>query len=215
MSRLAPARVEPRMDILERTAKPVERKWRSVEAALAYYFLWGPRLQSARSRNFYSIEDLEAAVGDGSPSCAEDLRLSVADIGRCLAVLDDEESFCLSVTFGISPGARRVERDGVVCYEEDETLLNDRRTRVTRDATKTRAYSSDTPLRQRARSPRDAVRRARGELSWKEAARRMGWVAASGEADHKKVQRVLRRARAKIREQMEQRKMLEVDRDVA
>jgi hypothetical protein len=211
--------VQPNRHVLEQLREPPERRWRSVEAALAFYFLWGPRLQSARTRNFYSLEELVSATGDGSPSHAEDLRLSVADVGRCLAELDDEESLCLSVTFGISPGARRELQDGVLVYVEDETILSERR--ATRDAVTvrraatgldaaTRAFDSDAPGRRRvvSRAPRDADRRERGELSWKEAARRMGWVAPSGEADHKKVQRVLGRARAKVRAAMVERGML-------
>lgn len=214
MSRLSPARVRANTAVLLARASDDDgpRLWRSVEQALAFYFLWGPRLLCPRNRGVWSPEELEAMQLDGSPARGEDMRLDVADIAKCLMGLTDEESLALRVTFGLTPGARREVRGGIAVYIDNETesLVMGDDASVAPASKKSRAYDSAAPSseRLRPRAARSFARRSRGELSWKDAARRMGWVADSGEADHKRVQRRVASARAKIRDVMVDRGML-------
>jgi len=198
-----------------------ERRFRSVDSALVFFFAWGPKLQACKSTGITSQEDLEMRLIDCGPSpMAEDARLIVADIKRCIDVggsdgpLTDEEKTVLAATFGLQIGQRRESRGGVPVYiDEREELVMDRR--GARDAQgKTRACDSSTPGRQRrtrAGSPSGA-RLRRGELSYGEVARRLGWMTTSGGepvANHTKVGRTLARARGKLRTAMRECGLLE------
>lgn len=190
----------------DRRPPEVDPLFQSLDHALRFYFLWLGRLTSPRCVMPSSPEEMALRFVQGPAPRAESIRATMADISKCLEVLDEEELTCLAATYGIAagrlgaPDGRGVPRivlpsgqvrnglwvDGKAVYVDESTgeLVNE-----------LLAKGLGPPARGK-RGPTASM------LSYVGVARALGWRSSGGGWNKGRVQKVVHTARRKVRGMM-------------